>query len=231
MFYLVYKTVGFNGLSIFFILLNGLTIFIFFILAKRNSNCYVALFLTLITLPLLSYRHEVRPEVFSYLFLAVYYYVLFLYSKNELDWKKVLITLCVIQLLWVNLHIFFILGPFLVGVFMLRGLVVSRDEKHLRSLLPILLGVVLVNLLNPHGIYGLLEPLNIFKEYGYMIVENQSVFFMQNRFWWCETEQRGGGIHLGNNPGSIPPAFRAIHKKSDWGIQKKAWRKKGLNCF
>jgi len=33
-------------------------------------------------------------------------------------------------------------------------------------------------LLNPHGIYGLLYPLNIFTNYGYTIVENQNIFFL-----------------------------------------------------
>ncbi len=181
-FYLVYKAVDFNGLSVFFILLSGLTVFIFFILAKRNSNFYIALFLTLITMPLISYRREVRPEVFSYLFLVIYFYVLFLHSEGRLSSKKVLLILSVTQLLWVNLHIFFILGPFLVGVLVLHSLVVSHDGKQAKVLFTVLIGVVMVSLLNPHGIYGFMEPLNIFKEYGYMVVENQSVFFMQNRF-------------------------------------------------
>lgn len=181
-FYLVYKAVSFKGLSIFFVLLSGVTVYIFFILAKRNSNFYISLVLTLVTMPLISYRREVRPEGFSYLFLGVYYCILLLYSEGKLSSRKVLLSLFFIQLLWVNLHIFFILGPFLVGVFVLHNLIVSHDRKHLRILLSAFLGVVLVSLLNPHGIYGFLEPLNIFKEYGYMIVENQSVFFMQNRF-------------------------------------------------
>ncbi|MDD9897736.1 MAG: hypothetical protein OXU45_01925, partial [Candidatus Melainabacteria bacterium] len=42
--------------------------------------------------------------------------------------------------------------------------------------------VLAVSLINPFGLGGLLEPLNIFKNYAYELAENQSVFFMHKRF-------------------------------------------------
>jgi hypothetical protein len=41
---------------------------------------------------------------------------------------------------------------------------------------------VAVSLLNPFGLAGLAEPFNIFREYGYELAENQTVFFMMKRF-------------------------------------------------
>jgi hypothetical protein len=46
----------------------------------------------------------------------------------------------------------------------------------------LLASTILACVVNPFGIRGALAPLTIFKEYGYMIAENQSVIFMQRRF-------------------------------------------------
>jgi hypothetical protein len=56
-----------------------------------------------------------------------------------------------------------------------------KRKNYFKHFLIILISVTLVSLINPYFVKGLLEPLNILKEYGYMIIENQTVFFMQKR--------------------------------------------------
>lgn len=182
LFYEIHKFFNFTGLSIFYLVISGLTIFIFFITAKYKSNFVTALLVTFFLLPLLSQRKEVRPEGLSYLFLAIYYYLLTLYIENKITFKKILPIIFGVQIIWVNSHIFFIFGIFLTGAFCFEEFIkVLKEKNKVRffQLLSIVGATVVASLFNPYGLEGLLEPLNIFKNYGYMIVENQSVFFMQ----------------------------------------------------
>lgn len=162
----IYKLFGFIGLSIFNILLYLISILIFFLIARKLSNFYYALFFTLFALPLIAYRTEIRPEVFSFLLLAIFFYILV--------FKKPLWILIPLQVLWVNLHIFFIFSFVLAVVFWIK----TKNKNYLF----LLFGLILASLINPFFIKGLLEPFLIFKDYGYMIAENQPIWFMQKRF-------------------------------------------------
>src|SRR3989338_11609566 len=46
----------------------------------------------------------------------------------------------------------------------------------------LLAGLIGISLINPFGLQGLFEPFMILREYGYDIVENQTLLFMQRRF-------------------------------------------------
>lgn len=87
------------------------------------------------------------------------------------------------ELLWVNLHIYFFIGPFLVLAFLIDYLV-NRKAKmfDLGQLVLIFLLTCLATLINPAGIHGALTPFNILKEYGYSIVENQTLSFLAQFF-------------------------------------------------
>lgn len=165
-FNIIHKLFGFIGLSIFNILLYLIIILIFFLIAKKISNFNYAVFFTLIALPLIAYRTEIRPEIFSFLLLAIFFYVLI--------FKKPLWILIPLQILWVNLHIFFVFSFVLVACFW----IFNRNKKYII----LLLGLFLSSLINPFFIRGLIEPFLIFKDYAYMIAENQPIWFMQKRF-------------------------------------------------
>ena len=167
LFYIAFFVAGFNGVHILFALVMGAAVLFTFLTARRMTSFYLALFLSLLAIPLLRTRLEVRPEAFSYLFVAIFIYLFEKYRKGDITIKNLLFILLPIQLLWVNFHIFFVLGIFISFVY-LRSINV--------------LYFVLVSLINPFGIRGLLEPFNIFQEYGYQIIENQTIFFMHKRF-------------------------------------------------
>jgi len=56
---------------------------------------------------------------------------------------------------------------------------IIRKKRINKKLGIVLILTGLVSLLNPFFIKGLIYPFNIFKSYGYRIVENQSVWFLE----------------------------------------------------
>ena len=115
-------------------------------------------------------RSEMRPEIFSYLFLGLFLFILFRakYDHN-LKWLWILPAL---QLLWVNTHIFFFLGPLLYVLFLIDRFL---NKKFTLSLVWPGSTMLVINMLNPQLLQGVLEPFRILREYGYQIIENQSI--------------------------------------------------------
>jgi len=190
LFYLIFKLSGFTGLSLFYVILTLVIFAIFFQIAKRNSDFTTATLLSLLLIPLIAERTEIRPEVFSYFFSGVFFWALWKWQKGELAASR-LYVLPVFMTFWINLHVYFFIGFFLIGVFWLSEtgkLIFSKlsDEEFLRkmsgakNLTIVLFLSVLSSLLNPFGFKGLIYPLRIFENYGYTIVENKSVSFVEN---------------------------------------------------
>jgi hypothetical protein len=179
-YYFVDKSWGMTVLTFLNIVFIVLANFFFFLSARLLSNTNFALLLTVIALPITCMRSEVRPESISYFFLALIIYFLVLYDKERISFFQLALFTTVIQLFWINSHIFFFLGIFAMFCYGLKYLIAKDKDKIYKFLL---LGIIvcLVSLLNPHGLTGLLYPLNIFKGYGYSTAENQSVLFMQFR--------------------------------------------------
>ena len=102
-----------------------------------------------------------RPQVFSFVCLSLYYWVLTLYRWKE---KNYLWMLPVVMLLWVNLHGGFVLGLFVVGLVLgcewLRSVVVggpnSLSKNELMKLLFSMVLCAIATLVNPelHNVYG-----------------------------------------------------------------------------
>lgn len=129
---------------------------------KFSGNLAATALAFTIFAPVLLERTEIRPEIFSYLFIAIFVYVILL--RPKFIW-----FLPVLEIFWVNLHIYFILGPVLIAAFLLRN----------KNLLPTFLLTILVTLVNPNSLSGALYPLRVFENYGYSIVENQNIFFLR----------------------------------------------------
>lgn len=182
-FYLVAMFSGLIGVQLLFIFINLTTFCLFFSVGKKYSNIYVSSILALLIIPIIAYRDEVRPEAFSYLFAAIYYLVLKGFSEGRVN-KRWFFGLIPIQLIWANTHIYFFVGFFILGVYWLEGLLDWIRRKHegannFQSLTLIGLAMAAVSLLNPHLINGLIYPFTIFGNYGYRVLENQSVFFLE----------------------------------------------------
>ena len=172
-FYLVHKAFGFNGVSALFLIVSLTTFGLFFDIARRKSSFGTAFLVSILLLPLLVDRTEIRPEMFSYLLAGIFFWIL---SKKEKT-KKWLMILPLLLLFWVNLHVYFFLGLFLIGIFLLEA-IIKKNLKEAKLLGEVLLLSILASFLNPAGIKGIFYPFLIFGNYGYRVLENQSVWFL-----------------------------------------------------
>ena len=181
-FFLVKCIAGFTGLSLFYIGLSTFVFLLFLRLAQKTSNTTIAFLVAFFLAPLIAERKEVRPEIFSYLFSGLFFWILWHYKQNPNLYRFcVLLGLPALEILWVNTHIYFFLGPLIIGVFLLEELIkqTKKWSKKIKQLTLAILTTTTASFLNPFGIKILLYPLNMSKNYGYKIVENQSVWFLE----------------------------------------------------
>jgi hypothetical protein len=144
-------------------------------LAVRKGSIFWTTLLSIPAIFIFSERFDARPEIFSFLFLGIFLYVLYDFKDN--GYSKKIWILPLIELLWVNSHIYFIVGVILTGILVFDQLWEKRAKVD-RKLLLIAFLTGLVTLFNPNHIYGALLPLTVLNEYGYSIVENQSPLFL-----------------------------------------------------
>jgi len=180
--YLIYKLSGFDGLSTFYIFLLTLTLLLAFDSARRYSNYILALFVSVLSLLMLSSRAEIRPEGFSVFLVAFDFWLLQRFLQGEISKRLILLIIPAVQVFWVNTHIFFLMGPVLVGFFLWQAKLNKENMVQVKVLQQLILLTIFVNLINPSGLWGMLTPLNGFKKFGYELAENQTVFFMIHRF-------------------------------------------------
>ncbi len=151
-----------------------ITFALFLFLIYRNEKLWLVVVPLYWLLYVYQDRFTVRPDLFSLFFLIIYFHVLFRFISSR--WALGIVF--VVQVLWTNIHGFFIWGPFLValvwgGEWMKRrwklplgmsqsGKFKEKDYQRLH----LLLGVsVLACLVNPYGVKGLLYPLKIFFDF------------------------------------------------------------------
>ncbi len=179
-FYLIDRYSGLEGLSVAYLALSLLTLLIFFDVARKEGGYSLAFPLGLLLIPLIGERTEIRPEIFSSLFSGIFLWILWNYHRHRLSdyW---LLILPLVQILWVNTHIYFFLGPVISGLIIFEALVFCRRENHkLKWLMINFLAVSAATLVNPFGYKALTYAATIFNNYGYRLVENQSVYFLLN---------------------------------------------------
>ncbi len=198
-FYLIFQMAGFKGLSAFYIAVVTGAFFLAYWIAQKRAGSAIAAPLAVLILPIIASRTEVRPEGFTYLLMMAFFWILWksrvksplpALGGNVPQQGRAIWLLPLAMLLWVNLHIGFIFGFLILGAFFLEELIKDirfkiKDKNYkvlyYRSRLLLIVGAAcaLAGLVNPFFIKGLLYPLNIFRQYGYLIVENQSVMFLE----------------------------------------------------
>lgn len=179
-YYLVQTSFGFTGQSALYVLFALGSSALFFDIARRKSNFWIAFAIGIIVLPLFVKRAEVRPEVFTSFLVSAFFWILS--TRLVIKKDKWIFILPVLMLLWVNLHIGFVFGFLVLGAFGLEQLILflRRRQNYFTRIFIVSVLSLIAACINPHFINGLLYPLNIFKDYGYLIVENQSIGFLEN---------------------------------------------------
>ncbi len=176
-FYLLNSSIGLKGLIVFKAILNTLSFLIIFLVVRKRALLSTIIPIFFLGAIIFTERTDVRPEIFSYLFLALFIYAIYK-SKYEDD-NRWLYILPLIQVVWVNSHIYFALGAGLLFLYLIDQLAHNKlNRAKIKLLAAIFLATLVATLVNPNFIIGALEPLNILRDYGYSIVENQNIFFL-----------------------------------------------------
>lgn len=174
LFFLVNRIWGFEGLSVFYGLLCLGAVFLLFRAVEEREGFQAAWTALALAIPLIASRAEVRPEGFSYFLMALEIFILSRARSARGSVPILAAAVFALQVLWVNLHIYFFLGVMLATAFW--------SERHGRFWV-VPLGAAAACFVNPFGWRGALEPLFIFRGYGYLLAENQSLFFWLKRLW------------------------------------------------
>lgn len=149
-----------------------------FILSSiKKSNYPLLLPLGYLFLHVLRERTELRPEIFSYLFLSLTFFILERFYNNPKI--KLIYLLPFIQLFWINTHIYFFMGLVLQAIYLFDSLITKKFNISKRLVLIIIFSIF-ASLLNPNFVDGLLYPTRVLNDYGYTIAENQSLFLLEN---------------------------------------------------
>lgn len=184
--YTLHTFAGFEALTLFNLFLNASAFFLALKLSLKNNRIWIVTLVGLLVMPLLTHRTEIRPESISLFLFSLYFYVFdtltFEKIKNYSPLHKFFIVfgLCMTQILWVNTHLFFILGPCVAGLFTLKSCISppTKNRKYTVMLVSITALLLFVSLVNPFTIEGIVQPVQIFTNYGYTVVENQSTVFL-----------------------------------------------------
>jgi hypothetical protein len=189
-FFLIFKGIGFNGLLFFSTLIILLAFLIVFLKAYKKNLIPITIG-SMLYFGILFERTEIRPEIFSFLFLAIF--TVILYGNREKA-TKLIFFLPLIELLWVNMHIYFAIGLSVIGLFFVESMIMKRKEifsffkkkasfpKNTLYFLIVLILSVIAASINPNGLKGLLYPLYFWQNYGYPIEENQNILFLWQLF-------------------------------------------------
>ncbi len=173
-FYTVKIFFGFLGLQYFALVVSFTTLGIFFYLGYKRADFWPTAAITLFLIPLIGDRRDIRPELFSYLFLGIFWLVLHSYHENIQN-KKILFILPCIFLLWVNLHIYFIFGVALLVIYYLDAWITKSKER--KKALGLCIGLCfLAGLINPFGFSAYQYPLSISQSIGLPIQEMVPVY-------------------------------------------------------
>ncbi|MFH1867887.1 MAG: hypothetical protein ABH843_02845 [Candidatus Omnitrophota bacterium] len=118
-------------------------------------------------------RPLLRPELFSMFFLGAYLYLLIRRSES----RKIYLIIP-LQILWVNMHGYSIIGPGLMGIFLLSELIKAKvrlpfewnqakrvkSDENFKRLVSVFLLSIAVFIFNPYLLKGVLYPLYAVKE-------------------------------------------------------------------
>jgi len=162
---LFHAVVGLNGPILFMVLVWGLTLFIVFRETYTYSGTTAAVFITFLVMGASAERFLPRPEIITFLMLALFYALL---RQSRYQTLGQVLLLLLLQIIWVNSHGLFVIGPFMVGCYWLfHAICFARGkDNHFRQLSIVLLLICLSLLASPYGTGALEYSYLLFSEVG-----------------------------------------------------------------
>ncbi|MFA6217540.1 MAG: tetratricopeptide repeat protein [Candidatus Omnitrophota bacterium] len=172
--YFVYTKWQADGLVLMQSCLIMLSFWVLFLIGRRSAKSYLEIVFLIFMVAYASYtRYNIRPDMISLLFFVLFYYALMFYRNKKTIW-----LLLPLQVIWVNCHGYFFLGPLLIFFFIFaefvrrnspwlpfhwkeEGAVSNKTYDRLKKLLCL---AVVFCLVNPYGVRGALYPFFVVKE-------------------------------------------------------------------
>lgn len=181
MFYLIVKFSGFKGLLIFSTTLLITSICLLFMFCARRYSLLACVLSASIFSYFFLARTDVRPEIFSYFFLSLFIVILYKFRAKP---GNIIFLLIPIEILWVNLHINFLIGLIAIFLFLLDNLysLHFHPDKSSKMLFFVFCLAAISTLINPNGISGSIYPLTYLLNYGMPIEENQNLLTLNTLF-------------------------------------------------
>lgn len=179
LFYAAWRIAGFEGLSLFHVALRVGALILLVALAVRKAGWGGTALITLAALPLLIRRREVRPEAFTYLFLAATLWLMETWAVEKGKFRLALAATAGIAVAWANTHIQFIFGPLVIAAYLVGDVMARHGVRRRLTLLAVF---VAATILTPGGLRGVLLPFLIMRAYPVPVGENQPLVLMQRLF-------------------------------------------------
>ncbi|OGQ00691.1 MAG: hypothetical protein A2Z40_05810 [Deltaproteobacteria bacterium RBG_19FT_COMBO_60_16] len=172
--YLVFAAGGEYGVSFLcWAVVFGIYLLLHRSMTLRGANPFLAVFAIFAFSGFLRIRIQPRPEIFTYLFIALTIFLLSEYYFGER--KKLIFLFPPMVLVWANMHPTYLMAFLLCGAFFVDGLARAAWRKEFRwetmktwIFPPIavgILGLVLCGI-NPHGFNAILTPLHLISRGG-----------------------------------------------------------------
>ena len=156
---------GLNGPIFFMVLIWGLTLLVVYRETQTYSGTAAAVFITFLVMGASAERFLPRPEIITFLMIALFYPLL---RRAKYQTAVQVSFLVVLQIIWVNSHGLFVIGPFMVGCYWLfHAICFARGkENHFYRLSVVLLLICLSLLVSPYGTGAVEYSLLLFSEVG-----------------------------------------------------------------
>lgn len=159
--YLAHALVGWNGMVLGKVAFLLLTFSLLFFTARQKTNFWYAAVSALPAILLMIGRVALRPEIFSYFFVAVFFYAVL--DLEEHPEHRRIFWLIPLELVWVNTHLFFPVGILITAGLLFEKILLLRKQALsspvVRKLAAVLSGLVLVIFANPFGLQGAVHSL------------------------------------------------------------------------
>ena len=161
--YFVYFLMGANGIIILRTFVIGMALISLYKVMQKGNNYILSGLLLALFILISQNRFNDRPEMFTLLFLAAYIFILEKYRNTGFIW---LIPL--FQLLWVNMHGYFLLGVITVLSYLLGSLIAEKANRQhaVKRFFILLIFTTSACFINPDGIGGFIYPFKMVADIG-----------------------------------------------------------------
>jgi hypothetical protein len=169
--YQLHRLVGLNGLILIKMLLLCAALALALLTLKPDRGWALYWLAGILAAVMLAFRAHIRPELFTFLGVALYGWC-FERIRGGAWWPKLVVL--AYAAFWANAQIYFVFGLFMVAAFVLERWLQQRSRRALLLDLLWCAALAAVSSANPNGAAGLLYPFHIFSNYAMGITENSS---------------------------------------------------------